>query len=136
MSGDGLHGVGVARASSGVGPLPGDQPAVPGQDGVGRGERGDAGQQGPADFPAPDGQPAALPIRESKSTRAEHLPKDAVLLPQVLDGVLFVAVEPFGKRENQESDLDRERSHGPGILPRFRGKFCIPRAFERLNHAG
>jgi hypothetical protein len=97
-------------------PLPGDQLAVPPQDHVGRHQGGDLPQEPSPESSAFGGEAAALVVGQPEAT-SFHLPlENSVLLDQVFDDLLLVAVDPT--REGHEQHLqgvDIGR-HGP-IVP-------------------
>ncbi len=79
---------------------------VPAQDRIWRDDRGDAGENAPTEDLALRCESAALVIRESESSPAELFLQDAVLLHEVLDNLVLVAIDPAGERGEEE--LKRE----------------------------
>ena len=123
---------GVAMAASGVGPLLRDKRPVPGENGLGTHEGCKLREQCPAEGLSPDGEASALNVSESHSAAAKLRAEDAVLLAQVVDGVLLVAVKPGGESEDQESDLERERDRGRSRLPDRRRNLTLADTFGCL----
>ena len=61
-------------------------------------------------------QSTALGIGQAKRPRAQVLPEDPILLPEIRDQIVLVAVHPASERENEE--LSRRR-HGLRLLGRL-----------------
>jgi hypothetical protein len=111
-----LHDPGAAWLLRRERPLPGDQLAMPPQDRVGRHESRDLPQEPSPESSAFGGEAAALVVGQPEAA-ALHLPlEDPVLLDQVFDDLLLVAVDPT--REGHEQHLQGVdiRRHGP-IVP-------------------
>ena len=47
-------------------------------------------------------QSTALGIGQAKRPRAQVLPEDPILLPEIRDQIVLVAVHPASERENEE----------------------------------
>jgi hypothetical protein len=77
--------------------LLGDQASVPAQDGVGCDDRAQILEHLPAEGLAADRQPATLVVVEEDPLAAELLSEDAVLLAEILDGLLLLLAEPVGE---------------------------------------
>jgi hypothetical protein len=90
------------------GPLQGDQATVPSEDRVGRHDGRDLPQDPSAESASPRREAAALVIGQPEAAPLQLLLQDAVLLYQVLDNVLLVAIDP--PREGQEQHLQRRES--------------------------
>ena len=63
---------------------------------------GDLHQDAPAEFLAAHGESTALGIGQAKRPRAQVLPEDPILLPEIRDQIVLVAVHPASERENEE----------------------------------
>ena len=61
-------------------------------------------------------RPTALGIGPAKRPRAQVLTEDPILLPEIRDQIVLVAVHPASERENEE--LERRR-HGLRLLGRL-----------------
>ncbi len=48
------------------------------------------------------GESTALGIGQAKRPRAQVLPEDPILLPEIRDQIVLVAVHPASERENEE----------------------------------
>jgi len=73
-----------------------DELPMPGQDRVRGDDTGEVEERPSADrFPS-DRQPAPLFVGEPDASLPELIEKDAVLLPEIVDGRLWVAVDPAG----------------------------------------
>ena len=79
---------------------------MPTQEGVGRHDRGDVGEETTTERLALRSEPATLVIGEAESTTAELLLEDSVLLDEVRDNLGLFAVDPAG--EGGEQELKRE----------------------------
>jgi hypothetical protein len=95
-----LHDPGAAWPRRRERPLPGDQLAVPPQDRVRRHEGGDLPQQPAPESAAFGGEAAALLVGQPEAAPVQLPLEDPVLLHQVFDDVLLVAVDPT--REGHE----------------------------------
>ena len=85
---------------------------VLGQDGVGRDDTGDFGQEFPAEDLALCSEPPAFVVRETEPLPAEPSLQDTILLKQVFDGQLLLALDPARNSDNQQCPgLDRG-AHG------------------------
>ena len=73
-------------------------------------------QDAPAELLAAHGESTALGIGPAKRPRAQVLPEDPLLLPEIRDQIVLVAVHPASERENEE--LERRR-HGLKLLGRL-----------------
>ena len=80
----------------------GDQPPVPAENRVRRDDAGDLHQDAPSEFLAAHGESTALGIGQAKRPRAQVLPEDPILLPEIRDQIVLVAVHPASERENEE----------------------------------
>ena len=56
----------------------------------------------PSEFLAAHGESTALAIGQAKRPRAQVLPEDPILLPEIRDQIVLVAVHPASERENEE----------------------------------
>src|SRR6516165_4115071 len=72
--------------------LPGDQPAMPGQERCGCHNRGQIIKHTPAQFLGPDGQASPLVVAKPHSLTSELLPQHAILFLKVVDDVLLLVV--------------------------------------------
>ena len=70
----------------------------------------------PSELLAAHGESTALGIGQAKRPRAQVLPEDPILLPEIRDQIVLVAVHPASERENEE--LERRR-HGLRLLGRL-----------------
>ena len=80
----------------------GDQSPVPAENRVRRDDAGDLHQDAPSEFLAANGESTALGIGQAKRPRAQVLPEDPILLPEIRDQIVLVAVHPASERENEE----------------------------------
>ncbi len=87
----------------------GDQSPVPAENRVRRDDAGDLHHDAPAELLAAHGASTALGIGPAKRPRAQVLPEDPILLPEIRDQIVLGAVHPASARENEE--LERRR-HG------------------------
>ena len=72
----------------------GDQSPVPAENRVRRDDAGDLHQDAPSEFLAAHGESTALGIGQAKRPRAQVLPEDPILLPEIRDQIVLVAVHP------------------------------------------
>ena len=103
---DGLSQARPAHPPGHVGPLPGDQTAVPAHQRIGGDERGDRVER-----PSPEAlglrrQATTLIVSQPELPATKLLFEDPVLLDQVADHVLLVPVHPA--RNRQQEQLERE----------------------------
>jgi hypothetical protein len=77
--------------------LPGDESAVPPQDGVGRHDAGDGREVTTAEDLAFHGEPASLVVSQAQSSGTVHRTEDSVLLEQVVNDRLLVSIDPAGE---------------------------------------
>ena len=91
--------------------LPGDEPAVPAQDGVRRHDAGDFAKDPSAEHLALDREPASLVIRQPQPASFQLLAQQAVLLQQVLDHRELAPVGPAGEELNEEPEPYRQGVH-------------------------
>ena len=80
----------------------GDQSPVPAENRVRRDDAGDLHHDAPSEFLAAHGESTALGIGQAKRPRAQVLPEDPILLPEIRDQIVLVAVHPASERENEE----------------------------------
>ena len=80
----------------------GDQSPVPAENRVRRDDAGDLHPDAPSEFLAAHGESTALGIGPAKRPRAQVLPEDPILLPEIRDQIVLVAVHPASERENEE----------------------------------
>ena len=80
----------------------GDQAPVPAKDRLRGGDTSDLRQDLPAEFLASHGESTALGVGQAKRSRAQVLPEDPILLPEIRDHIVLVAVHPASERENEE----------------------------------
>ena len=62
----------------------------------------DPRQDFPAEFLAAHGESTALGVGQAKRARAQVLPEDPILLLEIRDQIVLVAVRPASQRENEE----------------------------------
>ncbi len=98
---DDLHDPRSPRRASLVGPLLGNELAVPTKDGVGSDERSNFGEGASSNSLAPHGKPSALSVGQSKSSGTELLFQDSVLLSEEFDDGILVAGDPSGQGGNE-----------------------------------
>ena len=67
-----------------------------------RDDAGDLHQDAPSELLAAHGESTALGIGQAKRPRAQVLPEDPILLPEIRDQIVLVAVHPASERENEE----------------------------------
>ena len=89
-----LHDSSLAGRVRFGGPLRGNQPAVPTHDRVGRHDAGNPVQEASSELLALRREAYALVIVEAQPAALELLLQDAVLLDEVLDRSLLLAVHP------------------------------------------
>ena len=94
----------------------GDHSPVPAENRVRRDDAGDLHHDAPSELLAAHGESTALGIGQAKRPRAQVLPEDPMLLPEIRDQIVLVAVHPASERENEE--LERRR-HGLRLLGRL-----------------
>ena len=80
----------------------GDQSPVPAENRVRRDDAGDLHPDAPSELLAAHGESTALGIGQAKRPRAQVLPEDPILLPEIRDQIVLVAVHPASERENEE----------------------------------
>ena len=80
----------------------GDQSPVPAENRVRRDDAGDLHHDAPSEFLAAHGESTALGIGPAKRPRAQVLPEDPILLPEIRDQIVLVAVHPASERENED----------------------------------
>jgi hypothetical protein len=90
--------------------------AVPAQDGVGRHEGGDLAQEPSPESAAFGGETSALVVGEPEAAALQPPLEDPVLLDQVFDDVLLVAVDPTCEGHEQHLQGVDIGHHGP-IIP-------------------
>ena len=96
--------------------FPGDQFPVPAKDRVRGDDAGHLRQDPPAEFLAAHGESTALGVGQVKRPRTQLFPKDPILLPEIVDQIVLVAVHPTSEREDEK--LQR-RGHGLRLLGRL-----------------
>ena len=72
----------------------GDHSPVPAENRVRRDDAGDLHHDAPSEFLAAHGESTALGIGPAKRPRAQVLPEDPILLPEIRDQIVLVAVHP------------------------------------------
>ena len=80
----------------------GDRSPVPAENRVRRDDAGDLHPDAPSELLAAHGKSTALGIGQAKRPRAQVLPEDPILLPEIRDQIVLVAVHPASERENEE----------------------------------
>src|SRR5262249_7079922 len=110
------HDPGTAWAPRRECPLPGNQLPVPPEDCVGRHDGRDLPQEPSAESATFHRKASALVVGQPEAAAIHLLLEDTVLLHQVLNNVLLVAVDP--SREGQEQHLQGVEigSHPPILL--------------------
>ena len=102
--GDSVRG-GRARRTTAAGAAVvclGDQSPVPAENRVRRDDAGDLHHDAPSELLAAHGESTALGIGQAKRPRAQVLPEDPILLPEIRDQIVLVAGHPASERENEE----------------------------------
>ncbi len=99
---DDLHDPRSPRGSSLVGPLLGNELAVPTKDGVGSDERSNFGESPSSNGLAAHGKSAALSVGQSKSSATELLFQDSVLLSEIFDDRILLSADPAGQGGNED----------------------------------
>jgi len=89
-----------------------DELPMPGQDRVRGDDTGEVEERLSADRLSCDRQPATLFVGEPDSSVAQLLEEDAVLLSQIVDRRLLVAVDPAGHRQEQDLPWLEGVGHG------------------------
>ena len=79
-----------------------DTQAEPAENRVRRDDAGDLHPDAPSEFLAAHSELTALGIGQAKRPRAQVLPEDPILLPEIRDQIVLVAVHPASERENEE----------------------------------
>jgi len=82
--------------------LPGDQASVPAQDGLGSDDASDLFEDLAAQDLFFDSEATALIIAQTETSIAHLLAEDTVLLQQIFDDISLLAVDPGGKRDEEE----------------------------------
>ena len=82
--------------------LLGDQAPGPAKNRVRCGDACDLTQDPASQFLASHGESTALGIGQSKRSTAQLLPEDPILLPEIVDQILLVAVHPTSDGEHEE----------------------------------
>ena len=82
---------------------------LPAENRVRRDDAGDLHPDAPSKLLAAHGESTALGIGQAKRPRVQVLPEDPILLPEIRDQIVLVAVHPASERENEK--LSRRR-HG------------------------
>ena len=80
----------------------GKQSPVPAENRVRRDDAGDLHPDAPSELLAAHGESTALGIGQAKRPRAQVLPEDPILLPEIRDQIVLVAVHPASERANEE----------------------------------
>ncbi len=109
--GDRTHDLAVASPATREGPLLRDEPPVPSQDRLGRDDRGELVEGFSAESDASHREPHAVVVGQSELPAAKLRPEDAVLLVEVVEHPLLVAVQPTGKDDGEGV---KDRGHGAG----------------------
>ena len=113
----------------------GDESAVPTQDRVWCHDAGDVRKAPPAkDLPF-HGQPASLVIREAQPSGALRRAEDAVLLEQVINDRLLLAVHPAGEQQEEESERGRQTVHLVEACPTSRRGSSGARLWARRSES-
>jgi len=114
----------------------GHEPAIPPQDGVRRDDAGDGRQTAPAEDFAFHGQAAALVVGEAQASGWLRGPEDPVLLEQVVNHRLLLAIDPTGKQQTEEGERRRQRIHRESLpegLPGFKDSISRERRSGRVS---
>ena len=85
---------------------------VPGQQRVGRHNRGDIPQDAASECPGFRRESTALVVREPQTSGPELFPQDAVLFLEIVDDIALLLVHPTGERDQDEPQRMRQRGHG------------------------
>ena len=101
----------------------GNQPPVPAENRVRRDDAGDLHQDSPAEFLASHRESTALGVGQTKRPRTQLLSQDPILLPEILDQILLVAVHPASEREDKE--LQSVRHHRTLLQNRGQHRPCL-----------
>jgi len=113
---DFLHRPGAAWPLRRERPLPGDQPPVPPQDRVGCDDDRHLPQDPATEWLALRREAPTLIVGQPDAPPLQLLPEDAVLLHEVLDDLLLVAVDPSSEDHEQQPQGREVGCHRP-ILP-------------------
>jgi hypothetical protein len=95
--------------------LPGDEPPIPPEDGVGCHDSGDVREAAPAENLAFHGQAAPLVVGEAKPSGTVGGAEDTVLFEHVVNDGLLVSVDPAGDEKEEEGERGRQRFHGGSV---------------------
>ena len=80
----------------------GDQSPVPAKDRVRGDDARDLPEDSPAEFVAAHSESPTLGVGQAKRPRAQVFPENPILLPEILDQIVLVAVHPASEREDEE----------------------------------
>ena len=80
----------------------GDHSPVPAENRVRRDDAGDLHPDAPSELLTAYGESTALGIGQAKRPRAQVLPEDPILLPEIVDQIVLVTVHPASEREDEE----------------------------------
>ncbi len=94
-----------------MGPLLGDELPVPAKDGVRCDERSNTCEGASPDGLAADSEPATLIIGQPESSAPELLLQDAVLLSEVFNDCVLMAVDPASERGHEDLPGLEHRRH-------------------------
>ena len=94
----------------------GDQSPVPTQDRIRGDDARDLRQDPPAEFVTAHSESTTRGVRQAKRPRAQGFSEDPILLPEIVDAIVLVAVHPASEREDEE--LQRRR-HSLRLLGRL-----------------
>jgi hypothetical protein len=103
--------VGPSEAPPRIRPFPGDQLAVPAQNGVSRDDRGHLRQQPTTERRATSRQAPSVAIGEPQTLILQLRLQHAVLFAQVLDDLMLVALEPTDESGDEQLQWD----HAPSL---------------------
>lgn len=103
--------VGPSEAAPRIRPFPGDQLAVPAQNGVSRDDRRHLCQQPTTESRATSSQAPSVAVGEPQTLILQVRLQHAVLFAQVLDGLMLVALEPT----DESGDEQLQWNHAPSL---------------------
>ena len=114
----------------------GDQSPVPTQDRIRGDDARDLRQDPPSELLAAHGESTALGIGQAKRPRAQVLPENPILLPEIRDQIVLVAGHPASEREDEELQRRRHSLRLLGGLDQHRprlGRFFAPYAISEAK---
>jgi len=112
------------------------EPSVPPKDGVGRHDTGDLVEALAPKELALHGQAPSLVVGQAETTASQLVAEDAVLLEQVVDGLLLVAIDQAREQQEDEAESGRDGigAHGESLCHAREGGTSRTRARRRSEN--